>query len=195
MNHIEFLTAVIEVYGTYNSKALEKLTMEYIQRKFTEPELESVFKTLILKKSAKYKTPPDPAEFEEMFFKMSDAEYEIEANAAWNDLQRYSGHYDAICSDVRVQLAIESTFGSWEGFGERLSKYESLNHKTFMEHFVRYSKHPVDIQPSLMRGGGNHFTPPPPQMIGDKEKCRLMIAERKSESLKLVENMVDGMRI
>lgn len=195
MTYIKFLAAIIEIYGAYNSEALEKLTFKYIQERWQESELDGIFKQLILRKSAKYKTPPDPAELEELFFRKSDAEYEIEANAAWNDLQRYSSYYDAICSDIRVQLAIETAFGSWEQFGQRLTKYEALHHKNFVEAFVRYSKHRQDIQPSLMRGAGNYITPPPPQLIGDKEKCRLLLSERKNENLKIIENMVGGMRV
>lgn len=194
MNYPEFMTAIIEVYGDYTSPALKKITAMYIKEKWQESELENIFKKLILVKTAKYKTPPDPAELEELFFRKSDAEYEIEANAAWNDLQRYSSHYDAICSDIRVQLAIETAFGSWEQFGQRLTKYEALHHKNFTEAFVRFSKFRQDIQPSLMRGGGNYFTPPPPQLIGDKDKCRMLLEQQKDGNLKLVESMVGGMR-
>lgn len=177
MNHAEFMTAVCEIYGVYQSPALEKLTYKYIKERWRESDLENMFKQLVLKKSARYKTPPDPAEFEEIFPRGLDTDYEIEANQIWKDLQRYSTRYDAICSDIRVQLAIESTFGSWIGFGQRLEKYEVLNHKNFIENFIKFSKYPVDAQPSLMRGEGNYFDPPPPQMIGDKDKCLALIEE------------------
>jgi len=89
MNYPEFMTAVIEIYGQYQSETLKKLTAVYIKERWDEKELESIFKQLLLKKPSRYKTPPDPAEFEEIFPKKS-----LESDALfWFDKLSKEGVY------------------------------------------------------------------------------------------------------
>lgn len=194
MTHSEFMTAIIEIYGKYDSGVLEKITFKYIREKFKESELQGVVEKLILVKSAKYKTPPDPAEFEEIFFKKSDSDYEIEALEWYKSLGRYSGSEDAIISDIRVQKCIEN-FGGWGEFQNRTTADEVFHQKKFVKEFVMYSRSRPEGSTIVMSGYGNYFDARPPQLIGDKEKCRLLLQEIKKESLQIVDNMVAGMKV
>lgn len=194
MNYPEFMTAIIEVYGDYTSPALKKMTAVYIKDRWREPELEGVFKKLILAKTAKYKTPPDPAELEEIFFKKSDADYEIEALEWYKSLGKYSGSEDAIISDIRVQKCVEN-FGGWGEFQNRTTADEVFHQKKFVKEFIMYSKHRGDETHRILRGYGNYFDSRPPQMIGDKDKCKLLLQQNKAESLQIVDSMVKGMKV
>lgn len=194
MKYSEFMTAVTDIYGQYNSPLLAQITVKYIREKFKESELQGVVEKLILVKSAKYKTPPDPAEFEEIFFKKSDSDYEIEALEWYKSLGRYSGSEDAIISDIRVQKCIEN-FGGWGEFQNRTTADEVFHQKKFVKEFVMYSRSRPEGSTIVMSGYGNYFDARPPQLIGDKEKCRLLLQELKKESLQIVDNMVAGMKV
>lgn len=194
MTYSEFMTAIIEIYGKYNSDILEKITFKYIRDKFKESELQNVIEKLILVKSAKYKTPPDPAEFEEIFFKKSDADYEIEALSWYKEINKHSTRYDVIISDIRVQATLED-MGGWEAFGERDPKDEHWHQKKFVDLFKLYSTHRPENEPRLLRGGGNYDPPQPPTLIGDREACLLISQMAKVEPLKIAAEMAEGMKI
>ena len=69
MNHNQFMAAAIEIYGPYKSDALQKITYTYIRERFSESELDERFATLVKRLNPKYKTPPSPADFEELFWR------------------------------------------------------------------------------------------------------------------------------
>lgn len=193
MNYPEFMTAIIEVYGDYTSPALKKITAMYIKEKWQESELENIFKKLILVKTAKFKTPPDPAEFEELFFKKSEKEYEAEALEWWRIINRTGSSYDnIIVSDIRVQAVLRD-MGGWGAFCSRNTEDEHWHQQKFIKWFVMYSNHMPEGQPEIIFGDGDRSKPP--LLFGDKEKCKLLLTQRKDENLKFVENMMEGMRV
>jgi hypothetical protein len=178
VKHIEFLSAVIKVYGEYSSDILQDMTMEYIKTRWEESELDGVFKKLILNKSAKYKTPPDPAEFQEMFFKQSDAQVEIEA-AHFYDMMNNTGCSldNIIVSDIRAQKALVSVFGSWPDFCQRNPEGEQWHRKNFIAAFIK-NHEGTDEKPSIMYGESSQRFYKLPIAFGDKDKCNILIEEQ-----------------
>lgn len=197
MNYVKFMSGVIEVYGPYNSEILESLTMSYIQERWKESELESVFKQLVLKKSAKFKTPPDPAEFEELFPRQSAKAVEAEALKWWEELNRKTNSYrDCIISDVRAYKAIQ-TMGGWVWFCQRLKTDENGKdldqwaRKQFVDLFKLYSENPPDEQIGILSGLGEMKKQP--VMIGNRDEC-LLISQGKNKPMELVEDMTKNLR-
>lgn len=179
MKHIEFLSAIIKVYGEYSSDILQDLTMEYIKTRWEESELDGVFKKLILNKSAKYKTPPDPAEFQELFFKQSDSQVEIEAARFYDMLNNTGCSLDnIIVSDIRAQKALISAFGSWPDFCQRNPESEQWHRKNFITAFVKQHAEATDEQPSIMYGESSQRMQKLPIFYGDREKCQMLIEQQ-----------------
>jgi len=129
MNHNKFMAMLVEIYGKYSSEALQKLTYVYIKNRWKETELEGVFFKITAKINPKYKTPPNPADFEEVFSTKGDAE--AEALEWYNKLDATGNSLDnIIVSNVRAQKALNS-MGGWVEFCRRNPDYESLNRKRF----------------------------------------------------------------
>lgn len=168
MNHLDFMQCTVETYGPYQSKILEKLTYEYIQKNFQESELENIFGQLIIKVNPKFKTPPSPADFEEHFFRKNIIDIEIQAKSAYNDICRYSTMEPAIFSDPRCQAAIEM-MGGWANFNNFSDEQIQMN--TFCKYYRQFVENPTEIIPKEFKGSGNWYKPKTPQLIGDKDKC------------------------
>jgi hypothetical protein len=193
MNYAEFITAITDIYGSYQSEPLKRITIKYVIERFQESELESVFGQLIIKVNPKYKTPPSPADFEEIFFKKSTVDIEAKAKAAYAEICRYSTMYPAIFSDPRSQAAIEM-MGGWAQFGCRNPEEEQIHRNTFCKYFKQFAESPTELIQRELPGSGNWYKPKPPQLIGDRDKC-LMIAEGgKSQAITEIENMSEGFK-
>ena len=181
MQHAEFMTAVTDIYGPYASPVLEQITFKYIKERFKESELQAVIEKLILKKSAKFKTPPDPAEFEELFFKQSDAQVEIEAAHFYDMLNNTGCSLDnIIVSDIRAQKALVSAFGSWPDFCQRNPESEQWHRKNFVAAFIKQHHEATDEQPSIMYGDSSQRLIKAPIPFGDKDKCLMLIEQHKA---------------
>ncbi len=198
MNYKEFMTALVDVYGVYASPVLEKLTFKYVKERWIESDLEDVFKRLILLKSAKFKTPPDPAEFEELFFKKSGRESEAEALVWWDALNKKANSWrDCIISDIRAQAALES-MGGWIWFCQRLKCDENgkdldqWHRRTFVDLFKLYTENPTDRSPRVFSGLSE--TVKTPVMIGSAEEC-LKIQQINNPVMQHIENLTKEMRI
>jgi len=198
MKYSEFMSAVVEIYGAYKSEVLEQLTVRYVKKRFSENDLEKILMQLTLNKSAKFKTPPDPAEFEELFFRHDDC-LEAEALKWWVELNRKSNSYrDCIISDLRVQTAIEA-MGGWVMFCSRIVRDEkgrdldNWNRKQFTDLYKLYSKYPPETEIKVLHGITDNRSKI--IIIGDEEKCRLVMEEKKHGGMKVIEDMVAGMRI
>ncbi len=189
MNHKDFMLNVVESYGAYKSKILERLTYEYVKNQFKEDELDGIFNTIIIKVNPKFKTPPSPADFNEIFFSKSDADYQAEAIEWYKKINRCSGSDNVLISDIRVQLCVES-FGGWSDFHNRLVADETWHQKNFVDRFVMYSKVRSERKPVVMLGHSNN---PEKQtvFIGDKEQCEKLLQDK--QSLQIVNNMIEGM--
>lgn len=181
MTHFKFMAAIIEVYGPYHSEILEAMTMQYIQERWTESELDAVFKKLMLVKTAKYKDvkPPDPAEFQELFFKQSDTQIEIEAARFYDMLKNTGCSLDnIIISDIRAQKALISAFGSWPDFCQRNPESEQWHRKNFIQAFIKHGLESTEEQPAILYGESSQRFNKLPIFFGDKEKCSRLIGQK-----------------
>jgi len=181
MTYIKFMSGVIEVYGPYHSEILEAMTLQYIQERWAESELDAIFKKLTLIKTAKYKDvkPPDPAEFEELFFKQSESQIEIEAARFYDMLNNTGCSLDNIMvSDIRAQKALISAFGSWPDFCQRKPDDELWHRKNFIDAFKKHGYKNTDEQPSIMYGESSQRYHKLPIIFGDKEKCAALIQQQ-----------------
>jgi len=171
MKHIEFISIIIQFYGKYNSTLIEKLTMDYIKDRWKESDLESIFKQLILKKSSQFKTPPDPANFEELFPRQN---LDILASKWFNDLTRTGNSLDnVIISDIRAQKAVES-FGGWPEFCKRNPENEIWDRKKFVEMFKSVRQN----EPArILYGESSRMLEKQPLMFGDKESCLKILSD------------------
>jgi len=194
MNYPEFITALEEVYGAYNSDILKKMTAMYIKERWKESELEGVFKKLILLKTAKYKTSISPADFEEIFPRES---LEAAANKWYTDLSNTGSSLDnVIISDIRAQKAIQS-FGGWTDFCSRNPDYEGLHRKNFVEAFIKFSKEPPE-QPKILYGDSSRKMNKVPLMFGDKEQCKQIVelSQRITDQvMQIADNITKDMRV
>ncbi len=180
MKHSEFMTAIEEIYGEYKSPLLKKMTAIYLKEHFRESELENVFKSVMIKVNPKYKTPPSPADFEDIFPRGNS---EAEA-LKWYELLSATGCSldNVIISDLRARNAIVS-LGGWVAFCMRNPIYEELHRKKFVEAFNK----PSDHECGMLFGRSSKRETRQPLMFGDKEICRLMY-----EEFKQIQNTVKG---
>jgi len=166
MKHLEFIKALVSYYGEYSSKLVERMTFEYLQDRFNESELESVFKTIIVKVNPKFKTPPSPADFEEFFPRVN---LTVEANEWYDKINRTGTSLDnIIISNKRAELALEAV-GGWIAFTQRNPEYEGLHRKQFVEAYLKAQN--TGEQPKLIYGESSRKYEKPALIIGDKEKC------------------------
>jgi|GEM_PF-1769423 len=198
MKYSEFMTALVEIYGPYRSQILEQLTARYIKNRFCEAELDKVLMRLTLSKSAKFKTPPDPAEFEEIFSK-KDTDLEAEGQKWWEELNKKANSWrDCIISDIRAQAAVES-MGGWIRFCTRITRDESgrdidtWNRKQFIDLFKLYSRTPPEKEMKVLHGYSDSRNKA--VLIGDSRKCRELVSDNIQKGMQIVENMIINMNI
>lgn len=166
MKHTEFMTAIVECYSPYQSKILEQITFKYVKERFQESELENVFSGLIIKLNSKFKTPPSPADFEDIFPRYN---VEFEANEWYNKLSATGCSLDnIIISDNRAEKALEG-FGGWPAFCQRSPEYEGLHRRKFVELYIKAQR--TDDQPKLIYGESSRKYEKPALIFGDKQKC------------------------
>ena len=183
MNYVEFMSAITDIYGKYNSDILKKITVQYVMKRWKEPELESVMEKLLSVKSAKYKTPPDPAEFEEIFPQLN---LESEASRWFDTLTRTGNSLDhVIISDVRAQEAVQS-FGGWPAFCQRKPEDEHWHRKNFIAAYMKAV--PGENIPQILFGESTRRDKAP-LMFGDRDLCAVALEYQQSESFKLIDNM------
>lgn len=166
MKYAEFMTAITDCYDNYKSPILEQITFKYIKERFKETDLEGIFSALIIKVNPKYKTPPSPADFEEIFPRFN---VDIEAAEWFNKLSSTGNSLDNIMiSDNRAEQALES-FGGWIAFCQRSPEYEGLHRKRFIEAFIKAVK--TESEPKLIYGESSRKFDKQPLIYGDKQKC------------------------
>ena len=171
MNHITFMTRIVEIYGPYDSKVLEKITLAYIKDKFQESELKKVFDMIIIKVNPKFKFCPSPADFEEIFFSKN---HEAEALEWWGRLTRTGNSLDNVdITDIRAQAVIED-FGGWTEFCQRSPETEHFHQAKFIKWFVMYSKQAPERQRRVLIG--DSVKSRQPLVFGDKSQA-LQISE------------------
>lgn len=195
MQYNDFMTAITDIYGDYKSEILEQITVKYIRERFKEPELDKVMSTLLLKLNPKYKTPPSPADFEEIFFAKSDRDYEAEAHEWWNTLTRTGCSLDdVVISDLRAQACIED-FGGWAEFCQRDPQYESLHQQKFTKWFIMYSHKLPDREAKVLLGDSTRRREP--LMFGLKDECKAIAMSARPEGsvLQLADTLTRDMRI
>jgi hypothetical protein len=187
------MSAVIEIYGPYKSEALKKITYTYLRENFQEPELENKLATLIKRLNPKYKTPPSPADFEEIFTSQTDLEGE--AQEWFNKLNATGNSLDnIIVSNVRAHKALEST-GGWVEFCRRNPEYDHLNRKRFVEAYIKATP---EGTPRLMYGESAQKYNKQPLMFGDPAACRDALEYHKNpadEAVNKALNFIENRRI
>jgi len=204
MNHPEFMTAIIEIYGEYSSPLLEKLTFAFVKENFKEEDLENVIKKTMASLPTRFKHPPDPSDFSEIFFKKDERTMEAEALHWWKLLGKNTSYMrDCVISDIRVQSAIES-MGGWVWFCTRTVRDESgkdldvWNQKRFVELFKLYSTNKPEGGIKILRGQSTESEEVRARKIitvGDENICRNLIAEQKNKALKMIDEMSEKLKI
>ena len=187
MNYVEFMSAITDIYGKYNSDILKKITVQYVMKRWKEPELESVMDKLLSVKSAKYKTPPDPAELEEIFPQLN-----LEAMASrWFDMLTRTGNSldHVIISDVRAQEAVQS-FGGWPAFCQRKPEDEHWHRKNFIAAYMKAV--PGENVPQMLFGESTRRDKTP-LMFGDKDICAAALEYHRGEAMNLITDMTRRM--
>lgn len=189
MTYSEFMAGIIDVYTDYQSAILKKLTANYIKERWQEPELDNILAMLTVKHDPKYKTPPSPATFEEMFPRQNIT---TEAEWWWNEITRTGNSRDSVLiPDIRAQRSVES-FGGWAAFCQRDPDNEHWHHKNFVDAFCKCKDSDT---PHVLRGNSNYLKPRPPLLYGDKDKCKTILEYHKNNTAGLIENMTKEMRI
>ena len=176
----KFMTAITEHYGEYESELSKRITLKHVKEKFREDKLEQVFAVLTRKFSNRYKIPPDPTVFEEIFGN-SELQLEAEALQHWQGINRKVNYYsDIFFEDVRLQAVIEG-MGGWVEFCKRPNDPESEKwaRKRFIELYMLYSHNKPLIEHRTLRGigrAGREYTPPV-ITYGDPERCKKLLSE------------------
>jgi len=182
-DHKELMTAIEAYYGPYQNDIQKQVVYKYVVRKFAFDQLENVFSKLTLKFSNKFKTPPDPAVFEDIFGNDENDEIEIQANEIWHEVNRKANAYaDLIFADSCAFLAFRNATGGLVNFSQRTREEEVWIKKRFIELYKLYVKNsPRDeVRPilrGLSNGNGNGSRP---VTIGDEKKC-MQIADNNTD--------------
>jgi len=186
MTYNEFMSALIEIYGPYKSDALKKITYVYIRENFKEHSLEEIFAKLIKTLNPKYKTPPSPADFEEIFTSRIDVEGE--AHEWFNRLNATGNSLDnVIISNIRAHKALES-MGGWVEFCRRNPEYDTLHRKKFVDAYVKAIP---EGTPRLMLGESQNRHNKAPIMFGDPSACRDALEYHKNPADQAVNRALD----
>ena len=193
MTYSEFMALIIDIYGDYKSARLKQITAAYIQQNYSESDLENVFAKLMIKLNPKYKTPPSPADFEEIFTSQTDLEGE--AQEWFNKLNATGNSLDnVIVSNVRAHKALES-MGGWVEFCRRNPEYDNLHRKRFVESYVKAQP---EGTPRLMYGESAQKYDKQPLMFGDPAACRDALEYHKNPADDMVNkalNFIEERRI
>lgn len=196
MTYSEFMTTIEEVYTPYAAPMLKKMTAMYIKEHFTEPELDKTMATLLVKLNPKYKTPPSPADFEEIFFTKSAGNYEADAVKIYNEITATGCSLDhVIISDIRGQKALEKVFGTWPEFCRRNPDDEQWHRKNFIKAYCDCEVASDEI-PRIMYGDSPRRDRLP-YMFGNEDECKKYLEYSKPEGavLKIADTMARDMRI
>ncbi len=198
MQHSEFITAIEECYGEYNSDMLKTMVLKFILEKFKEEQLEEIFKKILLSIPTKFKTPPGIAEINDLFF--SAKNIEAEAVKWWNLVNTGDAWRDAVISDIRAQACIQD-MGGWATFQTRFVKdkdgrdIDQWTRKQFINLFKMYSEFPPKREFKIMRGLSENDNRRP-MFIGDKSVCKSLLAEQKNNPVnKAIENMAEKFKV
>lgn len=207
MKYNEFMFAVIELYGEYKvnpetkESVLKTVTARYIKERWEESELDGVFKKLILKKSSKYKTPPDPAEFEELFPRRS---IEGEALYWWEEINKNTSYMrDCMIGNIAAQCAIE-TMGGWIKFCTRLITDENgkdldyWTRKQFIDLFKLYTDNPPEKEIKVLFGAStssDEVRRKKMVLIGDRSLITNILENKSNPAMKAIAEMSDSMRL
>jgi hypothetical protein len=195
MQYNDFMTAITDIYGDYKSEILEQITVKYIRERFKEPELDKVMSTLLLKLNPKYKTPPSPADFEEIFFTKSAGNYEAAAVKIYNQITATGCSLDhVIIGDIRGQKALEKVFGTWPDFCRRDPDDEQWHRKNFIKAYCECEVEPDEI-PRIMYGDSSNRDRIP-NLYGDKDECKKYLEYSKPNAVRqLADTLTRDMRI
>ena len=193
MNHNQFMAAIIEIYGPYKSDALQKITYADIRKRFNESELNKVFEIVYKRINPKFRTPPSPADFEEIFTSQTDLDGE--AQEWFNKLNATGNSLDnIIVSNIRAHKALES-MGGWVEFCRRNPDYDNLHRKRFTEAYVKAQP---EGTPRLMYGESSNKYDKQPLMFGDPAACRDALEYHKNpadEAVNKALNFLEERRI
>jgi hypothetical protein len=190
------MTMATDIYTDYKSPALKQMTAMYIKEHFTEQQLDKTMATLLVKLNPKYKTPPSPADFEEIFFTKSAGNYEADAVKIYNEITATGCSLDhVIISDIRGQKALEKVFGTWPEFCRRNPDDEQWHRKNFIKAYCDCEVTQDEI-PRIMYGDST-CRDRPPNMYGNKGECKKYLEYSKPEGavLKIADTMTRDMRI
>jgi len=196
MQYYEFITAIESIYTEYKSDILKKLTGAYVKEHFQESELINVLAKLTVELHPKFKTPPSPADFEDIFFRKNDKDHEAEALHWYGLLSNTGNSLDNVAiSDIRAQACIED-FGGWPAFCQRNPESEHFHQAKFLKWFVMYSYTSPERQAKVLKGESTRNKPP--LIFGDKSACLKLIdiaEDNSSQAMQAIENMTKEMRI
>ncbi len=187
MDYSKFISAIEAYYGLYDSELKKEIVLEYIINRFQESELEDLFKLIISRHPSQYKTPPDVAVIQDLTADSLDAE----ALAAWDLVcHKVNPYKDCVFADKRIYAALRS-MGGHVNFSKRLQKDEVWEQKRFIEYYKIYTDNPPGdvkpIMPGLSTLKDDYL------MIGDKVKCREIIAENGSGQ-ELIEDLTRNIK-
>ena len=191
MTYSDFMTTLEHVYGEYKSDIMKRITAQYISNNFSEDRLEFVMSKILLSVNPRFKTPPSPADFAEIFSIDPDAE----GMRYWNELNKKINSWsDIIIDDIRAQKAVEA-MGGWVAFCMRTARDENgcdidhWNRKEFLKYFRLYTDNPPNepIRRLRSKNGIDHE----PILIGDRNKC-IAVEDKSAEIMKQL-NFVKGM--
>lgn len=191
MDRSEFMTGIVAHYGPYKSDISERIVLKYIIEYFPENQLENIFSKLTMKYSNQYKTPPDPAKFEEIFG-VTEQRIEAQALKHFSEITKKVNSYsDILFEDPRLQAAIQG-MGGWIQFCQRPSDPESETwaRKEFIKLYKLYSDDRSGINQVVLKGlhsGDRNVI-----MYGDRKKCELIL-EDIGQHPKQIENLTNGM--
>lgn len=195
MEYKKFMTSLEGYYGKYGNSLIKDLVATYIVKTFKESELDKFFSKIVQKISNKYKLPPDIATLESLAHETDSDKIKIGANKAWEMLCIKSNRYTNIFfEDLRIQESL-SGIGGWMRFCDRLKKEEPFMKKQFIDLYITYTKNPPETKHRMLKGDLDLI---PLQIVGDKEKCKLLLDQQalpdNSQVTNLIENMMEQIK-
>jgi len=177
MTYVEFMTAIEEFYGPYDTEFKREYVFKYLMDKCKKENLDYLFSKLTETFPSKYKTAPTNAEIKTILEKQFGVEEQ--SQLAWdiaNDSIITCGMYRGVFfEDTRIQATIES-MGGWPKFCCRNPEEETWDKKDFFKYFARYALEWKLPKPKKLNGIN---TDDKFEIIGDKVVCLEMLEETK----------------
>lgn len=188
MDHIKFLTGIVEIYGAYRSGIEEELILEYLKHNVDEKDLKNLLAKVLIKVDKKYNNYPTIKDFNEILYPVN--QMRIKAEKAWQNACKYSSSISNVFfEDAGIQYSIDVA-GGWKHFTSRESGEDNMwFKKRFSDAYIIYLKEKPEVNRKVFKC---NYDKVKLVMVGDQDKCKQLIDNSKNKVPGMVDKMLEN---